>query len=125
MIKGIESVTLSSKNSKELAKFYEEKVGIKITFEGVMGEDQNIYELKMKQGSVLYIVDDKELSEQDTHKARLIISFETDEIEAEVERLEKAGVKKVQDTYHIEQYGYVAKFEDIDGNAFQIVQVKA
>jgi len=42
-----------------------------------------------------------------------------------VERLEKVGVKKIQDIYHVEGYGYIATFEDIDGNYFQLVQTKA
>jgi len=31
----------------------------------------------------------------------------------------------VQDTYHIEGYGYISTFEDVDGNYFQLVQVRA
>ena len=42
-----------------------------------------------------------------------------------VDKLKKLKVKLVAYTYHIEGYGQVATFADIDGNIFQLVQVKA
>lgn len=54
-----------------------------------------------------------------------MFNLETDNIEEEVKKLDKAGVKKVQDTYHMENYGHIATFEDVDGNYFQLVQVRA
>ena len=53
-----------------------------------------------------------------------MINLEVDDIEKEVERLKKAKVKLIQDIYHIEDYGKIATFEDIDGNYFQLVQVR-
>lgn len=54
-----------------------------------------------------------------------IFNLEVDDIEEEVKRLDGAGVKKVADIYHMQNYGYIATFEDIDGNYFQLVQVRA
>jgi len=54
-----------------------------------------------------------------------MFNLEVEDIESEVARLDKAGVKKVQDTYHMEGYGWIATYEDPDGNYFQLVQVKA
>jgi len=56
---------------------------------------------------------------------RIIFNIEVDDIEKEAKRLKEAKVMLVQDTYHIEGYGYIATFEDIDGNYFQLVQVRA
>jgi predicted enzyme related to lactoylglutathione lyase len=56
--------------------------------------------------------------------ARYVLNFEVDDIEKTVESLDSTGVKKVQDTYHIEGYGYAATYEDPDGNNFQVVQVR-
>jgi len=39
--------------------------------------------------------------------------------------LKKAGVKVVAEIYHVEGYGWLATFEDLDGNYFQLVQVRA
>ena len=126
MIKGIEGITLFSQSASKLAKFYQEKVGLKITFEAVMGEnDEELYTFEMKQGSILYIVDHSKVKGKNKNPERMIINFEVGNIKEDVKRLEKAGVKKIQDIYHVEEYGYIATFEDIDGNYFQLVQPKA
>ena len=126
MIKALESLNLFSENAKQLANFYKEKVGLEIKFEGVMGEnDEEIYEMEVGKGAGLYIIDHSKVKGKNKGPERIIFNLEVDDIEEEVKKLDKAGVKKVQDTYHIESYGYIATFEDVDGNYFQLVQVKA
>ena len=51
--------------------------------------------------------------------------FEVDDAKVEAERLKGLGVKLVQDVYHLQMYGWIATFEDADGNYFQIVQISA
>ena len=125
MIKGLEAVLLNSQNSKKLAEFYKEVVGLKIKSEYEMGEGQNVYEMEVGSGSALYINDHTEVKGENKEPQRVIINLEVDDIEKEVARLDKEKVKKVQDTYHIEGYGMIATFADIDGNYFQFVQVRA
>lgn len=126
MIKGLESLTLFSAHAKTLANFYKEKVGLKIKFEGVMGEnDEEIYQLDVGKGIELYIIDHSKVKGKNKEPERTIFNLEVDDIEKEVKRLDKAGVKKIKDTYHIEGYGYIATFEDADGNYFQLAQVRA
>jgi len=125
MIKGIEGITIFSQNASKLAKFYEQKVGLKITFEAVIGEkDEGLYVFEMPAGSAFYIVDHSEVKGKNKTPARTIINFEVGNIKEDVKKLEKAGVKKIQDIYHMEDYGYIATFEDVDGNYFQLVQTK-
>ena len=124
MIQGIESVSLFSENAKNLAKFYKEKVGLKLAFEGVMGEKDKLYQFELKNGDVLYIVDHSKIKGKNKSPARIMINFEVNDIEKEVKRLDKAGMKKIQNTYHVEGYGYIATYEDIDGNYFQVVQTR-
>lgn len=125
MIKGLESILLFSENAKKLATFYANKVGLKITFEAVMGEnDEEMYEFKMKSGSPLYIIDHSKVKGKNKTPERMIVNLEVDDIKKEVKRLDKAGVKKTRDIYHVEDYGYIATFEDPDGNYFQLVQVR-
>lgn len=124
MIKGIESITLFSENAKKLANFYKDKVGLEVILEAEMGENnEELYGFKMGS-SGFYIVDHSEVSGLAKEPKRVIINFEVDDIKADAKKLEEAGVKKTQDVYHVEDYGYIATFEDIDGNFFQIVQVK-
>ena len=124
MIHGIESVLLFSEDAKKLAAFYREKVGLKVTFEGDMGEHkEEIFGFEMKKGSGFSIIDHSKVKGKNKGPERIIINFEVDKIEPEVKRLVAAGVKLVTDIYHVQEYGKIATFEDIDGNYFQLVQV--
>ncbi len=125
MIKGIESILLSSENPQALGEFYSQKVGLKQTMEmeiGEKGEKGFAFEMK---GCSLYIMHHSKVSGKSKGAERIMFNLETNNIEGDVKKLDKAGVKKVQDTYHMENYGYIATFEDIDGNYFQLVQVRA
>lgn len=125
MIRGIESILLFSENASRLSTFYQEKVGLKLTNEMLMEEKEEVYEFKMANGSPLYIGDHSEVKGKNNYPNRFIFNLEVDDIEKEVKRLEKAKVKKTRDIYHVEGYGYIATFEDPDGNLFQLVQVRA
>lgn len=58
MIKGIEAVLLSSENAANLAKFYEEKVGLKLGEEMEIGEQgEKGFDFGFGGGSSLYILD--------------------------------------------------------------------
>ncbi len=124
MIKGIEGILIGSQSAKKLADFYKNKVGLKVTFEAVMGDDnEEAYLFEMK-GAGLYITDHSQVKGKNTNPNRVIFNLNVDNIEKEVKRLDKEKVKKIKDIYHIEGYGKIATFEDVDGNYFQLVQTK-
>ena len=126
MIRGLESVILFSENAKGLAAFYHEKVGLKAGIEAEMGEaGEEMYEFVLGEGPNLYIVDHSAVKGKSKEPQRSLFNLEVDNIGDEVKRLDEAGIKKVADTYHVEGYGYIATFEDSDGNYFQLAQVKA
>ena len=126
MIRGIEGVLLGSQNAKKLADFYAKTVGLKLTNEYEMGENnEKGFEFAMKGSSGLYIMDHSEVKGRNKNPAQIIINFEVDDIEKEVKRLKRAKVKIQQDIYHLEGYGHIATFVDPDGNFFQLVQVRA
>ena len=127
MIRGIESILLFSQSAKKLANFYKTKVGLKMTFEAVMGEhDEEMYEFTIKKGAPgLYIIDHSDIKGKAKDPKRFLFNLEVDNIEKEVARVKKSGVKLVADIYHVEGYGKIATFEDLDGNYFQMVQVRA
>ncbi|MBI2012082.1 VOC family protein [Candidatus Daviesbacteria bacterium] len=126
MFKGIEAILIGSENATNLANFYRDKVGLEIKFEAEMGEEDsptNMYE--MGTGGVsIYIMDHKDVKGKSSNPQRVMFNLEVDEIEKNVKELEDRGVKKVQDIYHVENYGYIATFEDLDGNYFQLVKTK-
>lgn len=126
MIKGIEGILIGSQSAKKLAYFYKNKVGLKLTFEAVMGEGKDeaeVYLFEMK-GASLYITDHSEVKGKSKNPNRVIFNLDVDNIGKEVKRLGKAKVRKIKDIYHIEGYGKIATFEDVDGNYFQFVQTR-
>lgn len=120
----IEGILIGSENAKKLADFYKETVGLPLEDEYEMGEGdsvQNGYYFKLT-GVSLMIMDHSEVKGKNSSPGRFMINYEVDDLEAEGERLKKAGVKVVAEMYHIEEYGYVTTFEDPDGNYFQLVK---
>ena len=124
MIKGLEAVLLSSGDATELAKFYREKVGLKEASEMEIGDKgEKAFEFELK-GANLYILDHSEIKGKNKQPPRVMFNLEVNDMDKDVEKLKNNGVKVVQDTYHIQDYGLVTTFEDIDGNYFQFVQVR-
>ncbi|MDO8658322.1 MAG: VOC family protein [Candidatus Levybacteria bacterium] len=125
MVKGIESIMFFSEDADALSEFYKEKVGLEVDFEGEMGEkNESVYIFKIKDGSGFGIMGHSKVKGKNKEPERIMINFEVDDIEKEVKKLHDAGVKRIQNIYHVEDYGLIATFEDIDGNYFQLVQVK-
>ena len=126
MIRGLEGVIVYSQNARRLANFYKDKVGLNLTTEGEMGRKARIFGFEFPGSSSLFYVADSDMIKGVTKGARrTFINFEVDEIEREVRKLTKNKVKPVQEIYHLEGYGWIATFEDLDGNYFQLVQVRA
>jgi len=124
MIKGLEAILIGSENATKLAKFYREVVGLKQTMSFEMGEKgESGYDFDLK-GTNLYILDHSKVKGKSKQPERVMFNLEVDDMDKEVARLKKNGVKVVQDTYHVEDYGLITTFEDIDGNYFQLVQVR-
>lgn len=125
MIRALEAVILSSENAAKLAEFYRENVGLKQSEEMEIGDKgEKGYDFDIN-GTGLYILDHSEIKGKNPHGARVMFNLEVDDIEKETARLKKEGVKVIQETYHVEEYGLIATFEDPDGNYFQFVQVRA
>lgn len=124
MIKGLEGILLSSENAKALAEFYQDKVDIKIKEEYEMGENSNVFDMDSGEGSSFMILDHSEVKGSSKEPQRFMMNFEVSDIDKSVEEVSGKGVKVIAEKYHIEGYGYIATFEDLDGNYFQLVQVR-
>jgi len=123
MIRKLDGILLSSANSTKLADFYKNVVDLKCTNEWEMGDKgETGYEFASIQ---LFINPHSKVKGVSKDPSRYMLNIEVDDIEKEVKRLKKAKVKIVQDIYHVEGYGLIATFKDIDGNYFQFVQVRA
>src|SRR3989337_1445958 len=116
MIKGIEAILIGSQDAKKLAEFYRNIVGFKQILETEMGEKKEKgFEFELGDGIGLYILDHSKVKGKNNLPDRIMFNLEVDDIEKEVKRLDKKGVKKIQDIYHVEDYGLIATFEDTDG----------
>ena len=125
MIKALEAVLIGSEDAGKLAKFYRETVGLKQTMEMELGEEgQKGYDFEI-EGANLYILDHSDVKGKSKDPSRVMFNLEVDDIEKEAKRLKDAGVKMIQDIYHVEGYGLITTFQDPDGNYFQFVQVRA
>lgn len=125
MIKGLESILIGSENATLLAKFYREVVGLKQTMSFELGEKgESGYSFEMEGSVNIVVMDHSDVKGKSKDPSRIMFNLEVDDIDKEVKRLKEEKVKLVQDIYHIEDYGKIATFEDIDGNYFQLVQVR-
>jgi predicted enzyme related to lactoylglutathione lyase len=124
MVKNFESVIIGSPNATKLAKFYKDKVGLKQSWDAVMGKDQNVYGFTLGRMD-LVVMDHSKVKGKSKEGPRIIINLEVDNIEKDFAKLKRAGVKVIAPIYHIEDYGHVATFEDLDGNYFQLVKTHA
>ena len=123
MFRKLDGVMLSSQDTKKLATFYREKVGLDQTGEYEMGEDGNS---AFEFGKVQFFINPHDkVRGKNKNPERFMLNFEVDDIKKTVTRLKKNKVRLIQDIYHIEGYGYIATFADLDGNYFQLVQVRA
>jgi predicted enzyme related to lactoylglutathione lyase len=124
MIKGLESILIGSENATTLAKFYREVVGLKQTMSFELGEKgESGYAFEIGESSIV-VMDHSKVKGKSRETERIMFNLEVDDIDKEVQRLKKAKVNLVQDIYHVEDYGRIATFEDIDGNYFQLVQTR-
>jgi predicted enzyme related to lactoylglutathione lyase len=124
MIKRIDGINLYTQDAKKLADFYIDKVGVKMTMEGEMGENEQFFGFEFGKEANFFIMTHSMVKEKNMSPERYLINFEVDDIDKEIGKLKRNGVKIIKEMYHLENYGYIATFEDIDGNYFQLVQVQ-
>ncbi len=125
MIKSLESVVLISENAEDLANFYKDKVGLEIKDEAEGEDGSKMFELKAGDGPSVYIMSSKDAKSGGQGSSRVSINIEVDDIEKEEKKGKDAGVKQVKEIHHLEGYGLIATYEDLDGNNFNLVQVRA
>jgi len=126
MFRGIDGILLYSQDPEKLASFYKEKVGMEIGESAEYGEDykDKFYGFKVGDSEQFVVLHHSNIKGKNKEPYRFMINFEVKNIEEAVNRLKQNKVRLIQDIYHVENYGKIATFEDIDGNYFQLVQVR-
>lgn len=124
MIQRFEAILIGSADAGKLAKFYREVVGLKMGMVMEMGDKgEKGYEFKLK-GAGLYLLDHSKVKGKAKDPSRVMFNLEVDDIGKEVARMKRKKVEPTQDIYHVEGYGLIATFADVDGNFFQFVQTR-
>ena len=110
------SILVFSENPKKLSEFYKKVFQKDPEWSG--GEYSG-----WKVGTGFFTVGPhSEVKGQSANPQRIIVNFETDDVEGEFERIEKLGAKVIAKPYHPEEEEkmMLSTFADPDGNYFQL-----
>lgn len=109
----LNSIMIGSSKPKEMATFYEKILG------SPDWEDNEWWGWQVG-GSMISIGPHSEIKGKAREPERLILNFETNEVESEFERIKKAGGVVVKEPYEM-QGMMIATLADPDGNYFQLM----
>jgi predicted enzyme related to lactoylglutathione lyase len=124
MIIGIDVVFLHVKDPEKMANWYNEKLGLNISF-STPSKDWQEFKLIENRPPTRFALDYGGPNPSSLEKQPIVISFKVKNIELAVEELEKKGIKfygkeKIFDV----GTSLVATFQDIEGNYLQLSQRK-
>jgi predicted enzyme related to lactoylglutathione lyase len=110
------SIQLASEDPKSLIEFYRDVVQLPV--DDTMGD----VAFKLGPAGTLFIVDHSQVAGPTREPARAILDLHIDGIDAEQDRLEKAGVNFLR-RKGIEYWGgIISTFSDPDGNTVQLME---
>lgn len=113
----LNSILLFSEHPQELAAFYEKVLDVK---PGWSGGDFIGYKVG---NSYLTIGPHDQVKGQNQEPERVMLNFETPDVEEEFRRIVDLGAEVVAKPYHPseDETGTIATLKDPDGNMFQLV----
>lgn len=110
----LSSIMIGTMQPKALAKFYEKVLGKPADW-----SDGGWY--GWQAGNTHFTIGEhSEVKGQAKEPQRLILNFETNEVEQEFERIKALGAKVIKEPYEMEG-SMIATFADPDGNYFQLM----
>jgi predicted enzyme related to lactoylglutathione lyase len=110
------SVMIGTKQSQALAAFYEKVFGKPAD---MVDSEQGFWGWQV--GSAFFsVLEHSEVSGNAKDPGRVLINFETAQINEEFERIKASGVVVVREPYEIND-GWIATLADPDGNYFQLI----
>lgn len=112
----LNSLLVFSENPKKLAQFYQK------VFDTKPGWEQDDYTGFQVGNSYFMVGPHDKVKGQSQNPERILVNFETEDVEGEFERIKKLGAKVVAKPYHPgeEPDMWLATFADPDGNYFQL-----
>ena len=119
MIKGLRISSIFSEDIEKLLPFYRDTVGLSVG----QGGGDGFYVMGDANGPVLGLGTHSEVHGKATDQARHIVGFDTDDIQADFQRLKAAGVEFIEEPNRPGGDGpQIATFKDPEGNLIQLLQ---
>jgi predicted enzyme related to lactoylglutathione lyase len=112
----LNSVMIGTKQTQALAAFYEKVIGKPPE---MADNEQGFYGWQVGS-SYLGVLDHSEMGGAAKDPGRVLINFETTQVQEEFERIKALGAKVIRAPYQMEE-GWIATLADPDGNYFQLV----
>ena len=111
----LNSIMIGTSQVKALAEFYEKVFGRPADM-----ADGPYFGWQVGS-SFLTVGEHSDVQAQSKEPARIMLNFETGEVQAEFERLKQAGVTVVKEPYSMDGNGWIATLADPDGNFLQLM----
>lgn len=112
----LNSVFICTKQTKALAAFYEKVIGKPPE----MVDEKNGFYGWQIGSSYMGILDHSEMHGKTKDPGRLMLNFETSQVQDEFKRLKSLGAVVIREPYQMESE-WIATLADPDGNYFQLV----
>ena len=112
----LNSVMISTKQSKVLAAFYEKVIG---KAPDMAEAESGFYGWKVGNG-YLGVLEHSEMGGSTKDPGRVMLNFETTQVQQEFDRIKALGAKVVAAPYKMGE-GWIATLADPDGNYFQLM----
>ncbi len=112
----LNSIMIGTKQLPALAAFYEKVLGKPAD----MVDDKNGFYGWQVGSSYLALLDHSEMKGKTKDPGRVMLNFETSQVQEEYKRLKGLGATIVREPYQMGE-GWIATLADPDGNYFQLV----
>ena len=112
----LNSVMIGTKQAKALAAFYEKVLGEP---PGMVDEEQGYWGWQV--GSTFFsVMDHSAMAGGTKDPGRVMINFETAQVQSEFERIKGLGAAVIKEPYQMGE-AWIATLADLDGNYFQLL----
>jgi predicted enzyme related to lactoylglutathione lyase len=113
----LNSIMIGTKQLKVLADFYEKVLGKPAD---MVDPENGFFGWQVENGYYFSILDHSEMGGKTKDPGRVMLNFETTEVNEEFERIKAFGATVIRAPYEMEG-GWIATLADPDGNYFQLV----
>ena len=113
----LNSVMIGTKQLKALAAFYEKVLGRPAD---MVDAENGFFAWQVGNGYYFSILDHSEMGGKTKDPGRIMLNFETSQVQEEFERLKALGAAVIRAPYEMGG-GWIATLADPDGNYFQLV----